>query len=40
MRNRCVMRPTRLANLHHRKVEAEGFDLPLKLEQFAIRRTL
>ena len=37
MHDRCVMRPTRLANLHHGEVEAEGFDLPLKLEQLAIR---
>ena len=35
-----VMRPARLADLHHGEVEAEGFDLPLKLEEFAVRRAL
>ena len=38
MGNRCVMRSTCLANLHHREVEAEGLHLPLKLEEFAVRR--
>ena len=31
MGNRRVMRSTRLADLHHGEVEAEGFNLPLKL---------
>ena len=40
MGDRRVMCSTRLANLHHREVEAEGLHLPLKLEEFTVRRAL
>ena len=36
MGNRRVMRSTRLADLHHGEVEAEGFNLPLKLEELTV----
>ena len=40
MRDRSVMRPARLADLHHGEVEAESLDLPLELKQLSVRRTL